>query len=229
MGGINGGKRSDVRGSVPSLCVCDANECCAIFIYYYFLSCFELWLPPLVPLMLCSDCLQARRHFPVKVSLMNSNDPGERLRQVIHNHSSFTFSSCTVTSLLLPFISSPLPATEPSVPRKVPDLLSLFFFFNFACWVEPLNHLLIRMDASGVFLWLGTRGAVSGNELQNSEPEVTDQPKVKAGFPITPLSQMPCPSFTTTNTSELHWSYSKGFPVKNVGNETIHQHCSIKK
>lgn len=40
---------------------------------------------------LYSDCLQVRRHFPVKVSLMNSNDPTECLRQVIHNHSSFIF------------------------------------------------------------------------------------------------------------------------------------------
>lgn len=48
-------------------------------------------------------------------------------------------------------------------------------------------------------------------------------------FPVTPLSQMPCSSFATTNTSELHWSYSKGFPLKNVLNETIYQHCSIKK
>lgn len=39
---------------------------------------------------LYSDCLQARRHFPVKVSLMNSNDLTDCLRQVIHNHSSST-------------------------------------------------------------------------------------------------------------------------------------------
>lgn len=77
------------------------------FISFYFLNFFELWLPPPphppVPLVLYSDCLQAGRHFPVKVSLMNSNDPSERLRQVIHNHSSFTFPSCAVTSLLFSF------------------------------------------------------------------------------------------------------------------------------
>lgn len=33
-----------------------------------------------------------------------------------------------------------------------------------------------------IFLWPASRDAVSGNKLQNTEPEVTDQPKVKAGF-----------------------------------------------
>lgn len=184
LGGITGGKCSDLRGSIPLLCVCNANESCAIFIFFFF---FELWLPPLVSLVLYSDCLQARRHFPVKVSLMNSNDPSDWLRQVIHNHSSFTFSSCTVTSpFFLPSLLLFLQLNQTPVPIKGRNLLSLsFFFFSFncACWVEPLNHLLIRMDAStAFFLWRATRDTLSGNELRNTEPEVTDQPKVKAGF-----------------------------------------------
>lgn len=82
---------------VQSLFCVDALPMSAAPFPFFF---FELWLPPPVPLVLYSDCLQAWRHFPVKVSLMNSNDPREWLRQVIHNHSSFTFPSCTVTSLL---------------------------------------------------------------------------------------------------------------------------------
>lgn len=36
LGGITGGKCSDLRGSIPLLCVCNANESCAIFIFFYF-------------------------------------------------------------------------------------------------------------------------------------------------------------------------------------------------
>lgn len=191
------------------------------FSFFFFF--FELWLPPLVSLVLYSDCLQARRHFPVKVSLMNSNDPSDWLRQVIHNHSSFTFSSCTVTSpFFLPSLLLFLQLNQTPVPIKGRNLLSLsFFFFSFncACWVEPLNHLLIRMDASTAFfydeqpetLFLGMSYETPSQRSQIS-------PKWKLVFPITPLSQMPCPSFTTTNTSELHWSYSESFPLKNVLN-----------
>lgn len=182
---ISGGKCSDMRGWIPSLCVCDANECGAIFIFYFI---FWVIAPPPVPRTLYSDCLQARRHFPVKVSLMNSNDPSEWLWQVIHNHSSFTFSSSPVTSLLfLPYFLLFLQLNQTPVPIKGHNSLSLSFF-NCGCWVKPLNRLLIRMDAARVIFMISDQGVVSGNELQNTEPEVTDQPKVRAGFPITPLS-----------------------------------------
>lgn len=50
--GISGGKCYDLRGSIPLLCVCDANECAAIYIYFYLLIFFELWLPH--PSLSCS-------------------------------------------------------------------------------------------------------------------------------------------------------------------------------
>lgn len=184
--------------------------------------------PPPVPLVLYFDCLQARRHFPVKVSLMNSNDPGEWLRQVLHNHSSFTFSSRTVTSLFfLPSLLLFLQLNQAPVPIKGRNLLSLSFFYC-ACWVEPLNCLIIRMDASKTFSYDEQPETLFLGMSYKTPSQRSKSPKWKPVFPITPLSQMPCPSFTTTNTSKLHWSYSDGFPVKNVLNETIHQHCSIK-
>lgn len=101
---------------VYSECVCarDASKRSASCFWSYYN--LPLSLPRSLSLTLYSDCLQARRHFPVKVSLMNSNDPTDCLRQVIHNHSSFTFppphhpsatSSLAFFSLHLP----PLPVT----------------------------------------------------------------------------------------------------------------------
>lgn len=34
-GEISGGKCSDLRGSIPFVCVCDANECSAIYIFFF--------------------------------------------------------------------------------------------------------------------------------------------------------------------------------------------------
>lgn len=51
-------------------------------------------------------------------------------------------------------------------------------------------------------------------------------------FPITPacspLSQTPCPSFTTTNTSENHWSYSWSSSMKNDLDDAIHQNWNAQ-
>lgn len=91
-------------------------------------------------LTLYSDCLQARRHFPVKVSLMNSNDPTECLRQVIHNHSSFTFPPPhhpSAASSLAFFLSALTPSSCHCNRQHFLELViiysvSLFisFFFN---------------------------------------------------------------------------------------------------
>lgn len=89
---------------------CQREECQAFWSYGIRpcpSSIFSLSLPSFVTVY--SDCLQARRHFPVKVSLMNSNDLTDCLRQVIHNHSSS------------PFSPSPLPA-----PTVLSYLLTLF-------------------------------------------------------------------------------------------------------
>lgn len=211
------------------LCVCvrDASE--------WLAGCFLFTAPTQPPtpcsVTLYSDCLQARRHFPVKVSLMNSNDPTECLRQVIHNHSSFTFSLNPLSTPLL----HPPPPNKTAFPRNYSNLLSVFIYFIFFCLIV---HVVSQHWITSSWGWMplellmmkwATRSTISGNELQKTEPKVTDRPKVKAVFPINPLSQMPCPSFTTTNTSELHWSYSEGFQMKNVLDDTIDQHCSIKK
>lgn len=158
VGRISGGKCSDMRGWICSLCVCDANECRAVPFSFIFYFIFWVMAPPPVPPTLYSDCLQARRHFPVKVSLMNSNDPSEWLRQVIHNHSSFTFSSSPVTSLLfLPSFPLFLQLNQTPVPIKGHNSLSLSCF-NCGCWVEPLNRLLIRMDAARVIFMMSDQG-----------------------------------------------------------------------
>lgn len=110
----------------------------------------------------------------------------------------------------------------------------LFIYFLFFLIVHVVSQHWITslwgwMPLERLMMEWATRSTISGNKLQKTEPKVTDRPKVKAVFPISPLSQMPCPSFTTTNTSELHWSYSEGFQMKNVFDDTIDQHCSIKK
>lgn len=93
------------------------------------------------------------------------------------------------------------------------------------------SSFVMRMDAPTVCYdgvkraqvqFLGRRP----QELPSSG--VADQPKLKAAFPIRPLSQTPRTSLTTTNTSEGRWSYSERPHVRNVPDDTIHQRCSIK-
>lgn len=108
---------------------------------------------PSLSLTLYSDCLQARRHFPVKVSLMNSNDPTECLRQVIHNHSSFSFP---LNSLTIPrpphlyFLPPSLPLflslKKTTFPRTAHNQLSVFIYFILVFFFYMFSFFM-RIDA----------------------------------------------------------------------------------
>lgn len=78
---------------------------------------------------LSSDCLQLRRHFRVKVTLMNSNDSGERQRQVIHNHSSFYPS---------PFFYLGFPVTKSTV---FPGTLEVIYSFIYVLFSSVINNM----------------------------------------------------------------------------------------
>lgn len=133
-------------------CVCvheqDASEWSASCFWSYYIH-RSLSLS----LTLYSDCLQARRHFPVKVSLMNSNDPTECLRQVIHNHSSFSFP---LNSLTIPrpphlyFLPPSLPLflslKKTTFPRTAHNQLSVFIYFILVFFFYMFSFSM-RIDA----------------------------------------------------------------------------------
>lgn len=227
-----------------TLCVC-VYVC--VWVRCQWVKCqlfLELLHPPLslsYSLTLYSDCLQARRHFPVKVSLMNSNDPTECLWQVIHNHSSFTFPLNPLPTLPLLFLPPSRPLflslKKTAFPRNGHNLLSVFIYFILfflivhvvqrqrITFLSGLMHsefvVMMKWYQRCNFWEWATKRQAKGHKSAQSE----------SCFPITPACSLPgqtsCPSFTTTNI----WAsliLLIELPVKNYLDDTIHQNLNVQ-
>lgn len=110
----------------------------------------------------------------------------------------FHSTPLSTPSTTLSLLFSPLPSRciflslkQTVFPGTGHNLLSVFYSFHssssFLIVDVVLRHWITFswgwMYPQFVMMKWMTRGTISGNELQNGEPKVTDQPRVKAVFP----------------------------------------------
>lgn len=125
------------------------------------------------------------------------------------------------------FFSSRFPFTKTHSSFLERAIIYLVYFiiyfnllFNCTCCVIGTEspYLWGWMHPDSVMMKWPTRDTISGNMLQKRRAKGHRSDQSERCIPITParspLSRTARPSFTTTNTSEIHWSYSQSLSVE---------------